>query len=431
MMTFNRPPFHFAVATLAVVGIACSSNTPSGSFGQGTGGASGGALATGTGGKAGAAGATSGTGGRGSGGGTAGGVGGLASGGSGASSSALGGHGSGGGGVGSGGSGVGGTGGSGGSVTGGSGGSVTGGSGGSVTGGSGGGVTGGSGGSATGGSGGSATGGSGGSSAGGSGGSTVGALVQAYDGARGKSFNDGWKFYRGDASGAEQTTFNDTSWRSLSVPHDWSIELPFNKNSPAGNGGGLLDGGVGWYRKTFTLDSVLFRPADPDRVRRRVHEQPGVDQRHLARNAALRLLDLPVRSYEIRKNRRQQQRHRGPGQQQPAEQPLVLRQRHLSQRLAHRPQSGPRRLQRSVRHDSVGERDVCDGLDRRRRREPIEQLPVGNDHDGNLRCQRHDGRKQHHCGQQRRGRRDVDVEPEPHCFQSPPLVDPTPRTSIR
>ena len=40
-----------------------------------------------------------------------------------------------------------------------------------------------------------------------------------------------------------------------SVPHDWSAELPFNKSSPAGGGGGFLDGGVGWYRKTFTLDS--------------------------------------------------------------------------------------------------------------------------------------------------------------------------------
>ena len=113
--------------------------------------------------------------------------------------------------------------------------------------------------SRTGGSGGSVVGGSGGSAAGGSGGSatgefSTGVLVQAYDGARGKSFNDGWKFYRGDASGAEQPAFNDSAWRSLSVPHDWSIELPFNKNSPAGNGGGLLDGGIGWYRKTFTLD---------------------------------------------------------------------------------------------------------------------------------------------------------------------------------
>ena len=81
-----------------------------------------------------------------------------------------------------------------------------------------------------------------------------GALVQAYDGARGKSFNDGWKFYLGNASGAEQPTFNDTSWRGLGVPHDWSAELSFNKTSPAGNGGGLLDGGIGWYRKAFTLD---------------------------------------------------------------------------------------------------------------------------------------------------------------------------------
>jgi beta-galactosidase len=154
-----------------------------------------------------------------------------------------------------GGSGGSGTAGSGGSGTGGSGGIVTGGSRGSSTGGSGGSVTGGSGGSVTGGSGGSVTGGSGGSVTGGTGGSTTGALVQAYDGARGKSFNDGWKFYRGDATGADQPTFNDTSWRSLSVPHDWSSELTFNKSSPAGNGGGLLDGGVGWYRKTFTLDS--------------------------------------------------------------------------------------------------------------------------------------------------------------------------------
>ena len=39
------------------------------------------------------------------------------------------------------------------------------------------------------------------------------------------------------------------------MPHDWSIELSFNSSSPAGSGGGFLDGGVGWYRKSFTLDS--------------------------------------------------------------------------------------------------------------------------------------------------------------------------------
>lgn len=46
---------------------------------------------------------------------------------------------------------------------------------------------------------------------------------------------------------------NDASWRTLNLPHDWSVELPFDSTSPTGNGGGALRGGTGWYRKTFTL----------------------------------------------------------------------------------------------------------------------------------------------------------------------------------
>ena len=49
-----------------------------------------------------------------------------------------------------------------------------------------------------------------------------------------------------------------------------------------------------------------------------------------------------------------QQRHRGPGQQQPAEQPLVFGQRHLSQRLADQARSRARPLRRRVRLDAVG-----------------------------------------------------------------------------
>lgn len=67
------------------------------------------------------------------------------------------------------------------------------------------------------------------------------------------NFNSGWKFYLGDAEDAEKTVFNDNSWRHLSLPHDWSIEGSFDKNNPAGTGGGALPGGIGWYRKTFTL----------------------------------------------------------------------------------------------------------------------------------------------------------------------------------
>ncbi len=76
-----------------------------------------------------------------------------------------------------------------------------------------------------------------------------------YDGDRETttSFDASWKFHLGDVTGAQATTFDDSAWTSLNVPHDWSISLPFTQNSPAGAGGGYLNGGVGWYRKTFTL----------------------------------------------------------------------------------------------------------------------------------------------------------------------------------
>jgi beta-galactosidase len=78
-------------------------------------------------------------------------------------------------------------------------------------------------------------------------------VTDVFNGGRGSTFNDNWKFFRGDASGAYNVGFNDASWRKLSVPHDWSIELPFNQSSPGWGGGGYLDGGIGWYRKSFLL----------------------------------------------------------------------------------------------------------------------------------------------------------------------------------
>ncbi len=68
-----------------------------------------------------------------------------------------------------------------------------------------------------------------------------------------QDFDGNWKFYLGNADSAKEISFNDASWRSLNLPHDWSIELPFDSASPTGNGGGALRGGIGWYRKTFTL----------------------------------------------------------------------------------------------------------------------------------------------------------------------------------
>jgi len=70
------------------------------------------------------------------------------------------------------------------------------------------------------------------------------------------SFNSGWKFFLGDDKTASSPSFNDAAWRNLNLPHDWSIELPFDKDSPTGTGGGALPGGIGWYRKTFTISAV-------------------------------------------------------------------------------------------------------------------------------------------------------------------------------
>ncbi|HEY2722305.1 MAG TPA: glycoside hydrolase family 2 TIM barrel-domain containing protein, partial [Chitinophagaceae bacterium] len=71
------------------------------------------------------------------------------------------------------------------------------------------------------------------------------------------SFDEGWKFFLGDDTTASSPSFNDSKWRVLDLPHDWSIELPFDSTSPTGTGGGALRGGIGWYRKTFTLPASL------------------------------------------------------------------------------------------------------------------------------------------------------------------------------
>jgi beta-galactosidase len=67
------------------------------------------------------------------------------------------------------------------------------------------------------------------------------------------SFDDDWRFLKGDAPAAEKPLFDDAAWRRLDVPHDWSIEGPFDKDNPTGGAGGFLPAGVGWYRKHFVL----------------------------------------------------------------------------------------------------------------------------------------------------------------------------------
>jgi beta-galactosidase len=61
----------------------------------------------------------------------------------------------------------------------------------------------------------------------------------------------GWKFLLGDPAGADAPSFADASWRTVDLPHDWSIESKPDKDNPSGAGGGFFPNGTGWYRKAF------------------------------------------------------------------------------------------------------------------------------------------------------------------------------------
>lgn len=65
-------------------------------------------------------------------------------------------------------------------------------------------------------------------------------------------FNDHWRFHLGDATGAEVPAFNDAAWEDVTLPHDYSIEQAYTSSGEAESG--YLPGGIGWYRKTFTID---------------------------------------------------------------------------------------------------------------------------------------------------------------------------------
>jgi beta-galactosidase len=69
------------------------------------------------------------------------------------------------------------------------------------------------------------------------------------------NFNSDWKFAKGEQAGSEAADFDDSAWQAVRLPHDWAISGPFN---PKENGyaGKLPWKGVGWYRKTFTLDKA-------------------------------------------------------------------------------------------------------------------------------------------------------------------------------
>lgn len=90
---------------------------------------------------------------------------------------------------------------------------------------------------------------------------------QAYkeNASRDRLFDSDWKFYKGKVSGGHKTDLDDSGWRKLTLPHDWSIEDlpgqktdevvgPFIRKSVGGPSTGHVVGGTAWYRKTFQMD---------------------------------------------------------------------------------------------------------------------------------------------------------------------------------
>jgi beta-galactosidase len=73
------------------------------------------------------------------------------------------------------------------------------------------------------------------------------------------AFDFDWKFFKGDAPGAQQPGFADAAWRALDLPHDWSIEGPFAQNEPSSGAGGYAPTGTGWYRKRFRLPTAYAK----------------------------------------------------------------------------------------------------------------------------------------------------------------------------
>lgn len=61
----------------------------------------------------------------------------------------------------------------------------------------------------------------------------------------------GWRFALRDVADAEKTGYDDSRWRKIDLPHDWSVTQPLSPTLASSTG--YLPGGIGWYRKTLNV----------------------------------------------------------------------------------------------------------------------------------------------------------------------------------
>jgi beta-galactosidase len=65
---------------------------------------------------------------------------------------------------------------------------------------------------------------------------------------------DQWKFSKSDEAAYREAAFSDASWRTVDLPHDWSVELPFDQTLASCTA--FLPCGTAWYRKTLTVPAA-------------------------------------------------------------------------------------------------------------------------------------------------------------------------------
>ncbi len=157
------------------------------------------------------------------------------------------------------------------------------------------------------------------------------------------SLDQGWRFHLGEVAEGQKPGLSDADWRTVDVPHDFSIEGPpgadpatmdgpFDRKSPGGTSARALNGGIAWYRKTFTLpDATHFKEVSVQ------FDGVYMDSDVLAQwcapaQAALRLYQFSGRSDAALEAG--QKRPGGPGQRPTALLPLVFRGGHLPACLA-------------------------------------------------------------------------------------------------
>jgi beta-galactosidase len=75
-----------------------------------------------------------------------------------------------------------------------------------------------------------------------------------------QAFTEGWKFLQQEAPGAEKPGFDDSTWRAVTLPHDWSIAGPFKEDAPSKGAGAFAPTGIGWYRKSFEIRAADATP---------------------------------------------------------------------------------------------------------------------------------------------------------------------------